>query len=73
MAKVLPLEGWDFASIGAQDRRHQLYANRLLTEVLPLGAIILDDAWRCERPERLPTFAQRLTAPLSTNYGYEAL
>ena len=73
MAKVLPFERWDSASIGAQDNHHQLNANRMRTEALTLGVIILDDAWRREMPERLRTFVQRLTAPLRAKYGYEAL
>lgn len=72
MEKVLPSSGWNFCSIGAQDNRHQLYANRMRTEALTLETIKLDDAWQHEMPSRVRAFVQALSTPLRARYGYDA-
>lgn len=72
MIKLLPTERWSFEAIGAQDNRHQLYANRMRADALPLESIELDDAWRRDMPDRVRRIVQTLSAPLSRRYGYEA-
>ena len=70
MAKIMPSAAWDFAAIGSQDNRHQLYANRMRSQALLLGSIKLDDRWTQDMPRLLQRLVELLTWPLRRRYGY---
>jgi len=70
MRTVLPWAQWDYNAIGSQDNRHQLYANRMRSQELPLESIKLDNEWQTEMPRKLRRLVELLSWPLCARYGY---
>ena len=61
---------WDFDAIGAQDNRHQLYANRMRSRDLSLENIKVDEKWRTDMPRQFRRLVGLISWPLRVRYGY---